>query len=150
MCGGEGVPPGWVDCTTPSDAPTGHHLTTVEAFKARVEDGKGDWVNSVLSATLLWNNCNDLDLWVVEPSGNVINWKNPTSDTGGALSLDGNNNECHTKEAVEFTSWGLDSSPVDGAYQAVVYYNHPRTKLVSTPYTLYIQGKDGVGKTYYS
>lgn len=134
VCGGTGVPAGWVDCWTPSDSPTGHHVVSVDDIQARVEANEGVW-GGKLSATLIWNNCNDLDLWVVEPNGNVVNSANPTSATG-ALTINANNVNCHTSEAVEYVYYA--DTVLDGKYHAVVYYNHPRITTVSTPYTLYL------------
>lgn len=73
-CGGEGVPAGWLDCTTPADASTGHELVSDDEFKKRVEENKGQYEDTLVRATLIWNNCNDLDLWVVEPDRTQVNW----------------------------------------------------------------------------
>ena len=41
-----------------------------------------------LAFRLSWTTSSDLDLRVVEPSGNEISWENPASGTGGALDRD--------------------------------------------------------------
>lgn len=39
--------------------------------------------NSWIRVTLLWDNCNDLDLHVVEPNGNEISYYNDNSKFSG-------------------------------------------------------------------
>ena len=41
-----------------------------------------------LAFRLSWTSTSDLDLRVVEPSGNEISWENPASGTGGSLDRD--------------------------------------------------------------
>ncbi|WP_353126072.1 YfaP family protein [Parapedobacter pyrenivorans] len=44
--------------------------------------------NGVLQIGLSWNTTSDIDLHVTDPSGNTINYYNPTSPTGGYLDRD--------------------------------------------------------------
>jgi hypothetical protein len=41
-----------------------------------------------LSFRLSWSTVSDLDLYVIEPSGNQLSWENPASSTGGSLDRD--------------------------------------------------------------
>lgn len=77
ICGGDGVPAGWVDCYTPADGATGHVVVDAAEFKARVEENNGQYEDTLVRATLIWDNCNDLDLWVIEPDRTQVNWDAP-------------------------------------------------------------------------
>lgn len=57
--------------------------TTLAAAVRAVDAGE-------LQITLSWDAPSDLDLHVVEPSGEEIYWNNRTSATGGTLNLDSN------------------------------------------------------------
>ena len=74
-----------------------------------------------LQVTLLWNNVNDQDLHVVEPSGREI-WcasRGPTA-TGGRLDRDDNVNRCGRDAepgGVENVYWPSGSAPDRGTYR---------------------------------
>ena len=81
-----------------------------------------------LQVTLLWNNDNDQDLHVVEPSGQEI-WygsRGPTA-TGGRLDRDDNVNMCGRDAepgGVENVYWPTGSAPDRGTYRVdVVQYS---------------------------
>jgi len=82
VCGGSGVPPGWKDCNTPPDEgeDNTHDPVVAEEAKKRVEDEGGMYEGTTVRATLLWENCNDLDLHVVEPDGSYVWFDEPMSD----------------------------------------------------------------------
>lgn len=103
VCGGPGVPAGWSDCHTPP-APkedNTHKVITEKEAKKRVEDNNGTFDGTMLRATLMWENCNDMDLWVFEPNKYEIWYENKRSPDGGFLDVDANAIECKTHSPVE-------------------------------------------------
>jgi len=95
-CGGPGVPEGWVDCVTPPDE------DKTKKIKDRVIEEGGAYYNTWLRVTLVWENCNDLDLSVIEPDmfdasapGLVIDYDHPKSALSqGHLDIDKNAVRC--------------------------------------------------------
>lgn len=82
--------------------------------------GTGD-----VRVTLTWEDVNDLDLHVIEPSGEEIYYGNETSATGGRLDEDANPG-CGeaTLHPVENIFWPTGSAP-HGTYTVKVnYYEH--------------------------
>lgn len=49
----------------------------------------------------MWENCNDMDLWVFEPDQTEIWFENRKSPSGGNLDVDANAIECKTRSPVE-------------------------------------------------
>lgn len=100
VCGGPGVLPGWKNCThklpppatkpvppkepepTPEPTPEKNKTDTSEKIKKRVKELGGNY-NTLIRITLLWDNCNDLDLSVTEPDGNVISYMADHSTSSG-------------------------------------------------------------------
>ena len=79
-----------------------------------IESGTGD-----VKVTMTFDQPVDLDLVVTEPSGEVIYWGNPESDTGGTLDLDANR-LCVLDKNIENIFWETDA-PV-GEYEIGVSY----------------------------
>ena len=71
--------------------------------------------------SLMWNNRNDLDLHVVDPRGEEINYGHRQSRTGGILDIDKNATFPLTREPVENVYWPTRGAP-PGRYR--VYVNH--------------------------
>jgi len=96
VCGGSGFPPGWTDCKTDPNTDKG------ELIKKRVIEKGGAYYNTWLRVTLVWENCNDLDLSVIEPSrfmpiehGLTIDYNEPLSyESQGHLDIDKNAVRC--------------------------------------------------------
>ena len=89
-----------------------------------------------LQFTLTWNTEGDIDLHVIEPSGNEIYYANSLSDSGGQLDVD--------------NTWGYgpeniywDSTPPAGTYSVFV----DDFDCIATGYTLTVT-KNGVPTTY--
>lgn len=97
VCGGTGVPDGWVDCTT--EKPEGPEKPNL---CARVIEEGGACYDTWIRVTLLWENCNDLDLSVIEPDmvdmteqGYTIDYKHRTSTFSmGGIDIDKNAVRC--------------------------------------------------------
>ena len=73
-----------------------------------------------VQVTLRWNTNDDLDLIVVDPAGNIVDFGSPTSPSGGQLDVDANG-FCQTQSfaPVENIFWPTGSAP-DGEYLAYV------------------------------
>ncbi|MEM9807224.1 MAG: hypothetical protein AAF959_18310 [Cyanobacteria bacterium P01_D01_bin.56] len=116
-----------------------------------------------IQVTLRWDTPDDLDLIVVDPDSNVIDFGSPTSPTGGQLDVDANGFcERHSASPVENIFWPTGAAP-DGDYLAYVTLAIPcslqelanRDEAAATeayaalavPYTLTILNK-GVTSTY--
>lgn len=79
--------------------------------------GSGD-----IQVTLQWNTFDDLDLWVVDPSGEMIFFDHTQSVSGGKLDVDANPRcEEQTSHPVENIFWPTGSAP-HGTYQVRVNY----------------------------
>lgn len=101
--------------------------------------GTGD-----IQVSLLWDSYNDIDLWVVDPSGTTILWSSPISLSGGVLDKDSNHG-CvlnRTNQAVENIYWPLGEAP-QGEYKVLVNYYQQCEDFLETPYQviLLIDGK---------
>lgn len=83
------------------------------------ELGTGD-----VQATLTWDTTDDLDLWVTDPLGVPIHYRNPTSPSGGQLDVDANAG-CSgnmTQHPVENIFWATGAAPTGGYTVEVHYY----------------------------
>ena len=73
-----------------------------------------------ITATLLWNNRNDLDLVITCPDGTLLYYGNLTA-CGGQLDVDRNAGETLTREPVENIFWPGGQAPA-GVYKVAVKY----------------------------
>jgi hypothetical protein len=87
-------------------------------IKQRVTSAGGQYDNVDVRASLIWNNRNDLDLHVVPPSGEEINYSHRKSACGGWLDVDANVRGDTTKP-VENVRWAKGSAP-KGHYRVFV------------------------------
>lgn len=91
----------------------------IDDLLARYHAGSGD-----VRISLMWNNMNDLDLHVIDPRGEEINYSDRRSASGGLLDIDMNASPPYKVPAVENVYWPQQAAP-PGVYQ--VYVNHFRT-----------------------
>jgi Ca-activated chloride channel family protein len=93
--------------------------------------------------SLMWNNRNDLDLHVITPMGEEINFNNPRDSYGGVLDVD-RNLYGETLKAVENIFWPDNAAP-QGRYRVYIqnYLNH-ETDPYPTPFQVEIKN----GKEY--
>jgi hypothetical protein len=77
-----------------------------------------------IQISLMWDNVNDLDLFCVEPDGNVISYRDKKSASGGQLDVDMNVIPPRSTEPVENIYWGRGAPR--GKYRVGVdhYENH--------------------------
>ena len=74
--------------------------------------------------SIAWDNMNDLDLHVIEPSGEEINFSHRKSASGGELDVDMNAGAQRSSEPCENVYWPKGRAP-KGRYQIlVVYYSN--------------------------
>lgn len=106
-------------------------------FRRRVEEAGGQYDNVGVRATLLWNNRNDLDIFVYTPRGEEIYFGDRTSACGGRLDVDRNVNG-ETTKPIENVRWQKGSARA-GEYQVKVWnYNH-HEPVGDTPYSLELE-----------
>ena len=75
-----------------------------------------------MRVTLIWENCNDLDLHLIEPSGTEIYYANKESEAGASLDVDANGGGCRNNSPVENIAYADGTAPLTGKYQAKVKY----------------------------
>ena len=74
--------------------------------------------------SIAWNNINDLDLHVIEPSGEEISFSHRKSATGGELDVDMNAGSQRNEKPVENIYWPKGNAP-HGHYKVlIVYYSN--------------------------
>ena len=92
---------------------------------------------SDMSVTLKWDNYNDLDLIVREPSGDLIFFKEKRSGSQGVLDKDANSSpNTRSSEPVENIKWPVGKAP-EGQYEVyVMFYKKSSTEPMNgdTPY----------------
>jgi hypothetical protein len=90
-----------------------------------------------LQVTLAWDDRNDLDLYVVCPNGEEINWRAANRQRcGGKLDIDANNGrEPLTDRPVENVFW---DDPQPGRYKILVQ-NYKRNGAPQSPYRITIR-----------
>lgn len=91
-------------------------------------------------ATLSWDNFNDLDLIIREPSGNEIWYKKMQSNTRGKLDVDMNAGSRKTRAPVERISWPTGLVPAGKYDVQIMFYGRDNREPISgsTNYKLII------------
>lgn len=105
-----------------------------------IQSGTGD-----VKITLSWDRLHDLDLRVVEPSGEVIRYSNQSSGTGGTLDLDSGANCGASTANSENIFWPAGGGPT-GQY-VVSVHNYQQCTAGPIDYTVRIV-YDNVVSTY--
>lgn len=90
-----------------------------DSIKEKVKTAGGR-VEGELRISLAWYNFNDLDLHLIEPSGNRIYFGNKLSKTGGVLDVDMNAGSGSTREPVENIIFSNKNNMLEGEYQIIV------------------------------
>ena len=107
--------------------------------------------------SLYWNNIDDLDLHVICPCGEKINYKNKTSKCGGYLQKDANGEVCNisgqcnticnnpnhklTNEPEENIIW--NEKPPNGRY-IIIIENYQSYSVMSTPFRCIVRKNDDI------
>ncbi|WGH49759.1 hypothetical protein [Alishewanella phage vB_AspM_Slickus01] len=93
-----------------------YHGEVTDSIKERVK-AAGGAVDGDMRVSLSWFNFDDLDLSVVEPSGNVIDFRQKKSlKTGGFLDVDMNAGMGKSRNAVENIAWMEHRRMQEGKY----------------------------------
>lgn len=92
-----------------------------DSIKERVKQAGGN-VSGDLCCRLAWDNHDDLDFHMTEPSGYNIHFANrsTTSPSGGRLDVDMNAGGGHTREPVENIFYGSQRTMKEGIYKLKV------------------------------
>ena len=93
--------------------------------------------------SLMWNNNNDLDLHVVDPRGEEINYQHRRSRSGGILDIDRNASSPLTDRPVENVYWPKKGAPI-GTYRVLVNHYRNNGGIDPTEFTIRVLVK---GKT---
>jgi hypothetical protein len=112
-----------------------------DSVKERVKRAGGN-VTGDVCCRLAWFNYDDLDLHMVEPTGNHIYYGNPGPDMcGGKLDVDMNARRAHTREPVENIFYSRISQMREGAYRLFINQFHQReTKFVGFEVEVDVKG----------
>lgn len=92
---------------------------------------------------LSWNNYNDLDLYCVDPYGEVVWFKNKVVGSGGLLEIDMNVEYPDSKTPIENIYWPTGEAPF-GTYTVYVAYYKQYETNASTPYNVMVKCGDKV------
>lgn len=128
----------------PTPTPTATPTPQPTATPTEPPLGTGD-----IQVTLRWDDLNDLDLWVVDPSGEQIYYAHPYSASGGVLDVDANRG-CGaniTTNAVENIYWPEGQSPSGDFVVYVNLYTTCGNSASSSDYTVTVL-QEGVEKTF--
>lgn len=109
-----------------------------DSIKERVKEAGGK-VDGEVRVSLSWHNYDDLDLHVVEPSGNVIMFRNKmNSTTLGRLDVDMNAGGGQSRNAVENITWPTADRMGRGRYKVMVN-NYFQRESIDSGYTVQIE-----------
>ena len=150
--GGIGASFGQVAYQMSSDTPTASEGDAVASggsifspeMERRIRDAGG--ASGEIEIGLIWQDYNDLDLHVVEPSGNRIYFgRKRSSLSGGTLDID-RNAGCgnRTREPVEHIVWADTDIPTGDYKIQVHYFAHCRGAPMSCNYTVQLKIGDEI------
>jgi hypothetical protein len=137
------ITPGNLNSAIATELPmNGNYLVVVTSFfpqergaytlEATTTLGTGD-----LQATLQWNSIHDLDLAVMDPSGEIVAFDNSLLENGGQLDVDANAIcESLTDSPVENIFWPPDQAPQGDYVVAVSLYSRCDDSTEPIPFTL--------------
>lgn len=109
-----------------------------DSIKERVKAAGGN-VEGELRISLSWFNFDDLDLHLIEPSGNRIYFRNKVSPvTRGHLDVDMNAGSGQTRNAVENIIFPDANRMLEGNYQVIVN-NYKKRETTNTGFVVQIE-----------
>lgn len=98
--------------------------------------------------TLYWNNYNDLDLYCVDPTRNVLSYKQRTSPSGGIYEIDMNNDETPgTNTPIEHIYWPTGGAPKGKYVVSVNFFARRDNSVDMSPFKVVVK-YNGETKTY--
>ena len=96
-----------------------------------------------VQVSLKWDNRNDLDIHLIEPSGNTISYRNKVSRAGGTLDVDMNAGEQESNKPIENIFYGVNAPA--GHYRIVVDFYSKKTNIQNNRFSVLL----GVNGSYY-
>lgn len=110
---------------------------TDSMIKERVKKAGGKVTDNELRVSLSWHNYDDLDIHVIEPSGERIDFRNRRSRrTGGELDVDMNAGRGTSRTPVENIAW--PNKVPDGKYKVIVN-NFQRRERTEEGFTVEVE-----------
>jgi hypothetical protein len=106
-----------------------------------IRDSLGGKIGKV-TVTLSWSTLDDLDLYLFEPTGEVIHFNNNSSPSGGRLDLDmnyGSNTSLYPIENIYYLG-----DPPSGRYQVYVQLYGKKSDMNAIPFTVQVRKQDQV------
>lgn len=114
-----------------------------DSIKERVKQAGGN-IEAVMRTSLSWFNYDDLDIHVIEPNRNEIEFRNKgrRHNSSGMLDVDMNAGGGHTREGVENVTWITKERMPKGWYQVRVHnFSKRETKDVGFVIQVEVNGK---------
>ena len=109
------------------------HDTDLDRRRESLGGGVGD-----ITITLTWNTRDDLDLHLLEPTGDHIYFRNKTSRSGGQLDIDMNAGGRASSSPMENISY--PGRPPTGRYKILIhYYAQKAPSHHQVPYQVYVK-----------
>lgn len=92
----------------------------------------------VITISLAWNTVDDMDLLLLEPNNNVINFQKLVSQTGGILDVDRNAASVKSNSPLENIFY--NNEPLHGTYKVFVsFYKRNESQHQDITYTVYVK-----------
>jgi len=89
-----------------------------------------------VTVTLIWQTIDDLDLHLLEPSGEEIYFEHKVSSGGGKLDIDKNADDALVVNPIENIFYS--SNPPSGKYRVFVHFYGSKSGEAAVPYRVYI------------
>jgi len=112
--------------------------TLADVKENKINELRRDYGGSIgeVTITLAWQTTDDLDLHILEPSGELLNFENKIVSSGGRLDIDKNAGEILINEPIENIYY--PSKPPRGKYGIFVHYFGSKSGAVRIPYRVFI------------
>jgi len=110
----------------------------VQISQEEIDELRRDYGGNVgeITITLAWETIDDLDLYLVEPSGEKIYFDHPKSASNGELDIDKNAGENLVNNPIENIFYA--NNPPSGKYSVHVHYFKKNSSITDIPYKVYI------------
>jgi hypothetical protein len=89
-----------------------------------------------VTVTLAWQTMDDLDLYIQEPSGDIIYFQDKVSSLGGRLDVDKNAGGDLIQNPIENVFYA--NMPARGKYAVYVHYYRSNSGSVTVPYSVFL------------
>lgn len=112
--------------------------TTVSLESEDIDELRRDYGGSIgeVTITLAWQTTDDLDLHIVEPTGEIICFNNKVSSIGGRLDIDKNAGDVLISNPIENVYY--KNNPPRGKYGVFVKYYGAKSGMSTIPYRIFL------------